>query len=453
MSPTTRTILNLVGLTVVTLGLVGYAGATWVREAFFDDRYDIVVPLEHTGGIVPSHEVTVLGKGVGRVEDIDLTSDGVRLRMKIGPEQAVPRDTIVQILRRSAIGEQTVNFIPVEPDWEPGEERVIPRLVEVDDDWEAASQGTDVVPKYVEYPVTIPVLLENLEHLFDAVDKDSLGTTIHELANAVGGRGETLVDLNRESFELNETLVRGIPDFERLIDSSEPVLTSLQEHRNDLAGLLTNLADLSEKLSASRPAMESVIFDGRRALAEADALVRNERADLSCLVSDLRDFQAVSADNAHWVAQLLEMNRFFFGGFDIGTQWDPYRPLLWARVNNLLFEEAAGQQYEQRRPTPATKPGAACISPFGLGVNAVRQPDHQPPDPTSPGIDWAPMADEDARAERRDDGDGRRAAFGDGAAFADDDRGELPATGGGATALVGALTVAAAAALRRRWPR
>ncbi len=109
----------------------------------------------------------------------------------------------------------------------------------------------------------------------------------------------------------------------------------------------------------------------------------------------------------------------------------------------MIFESQTGTAYGERRPTPATKPGAACESPFGLGVNAVRQDDHQPPDPTSPGIDWAPLV-EGAGGDVSGSDSQRR-----GAAASRDE--PLPATGAGAGAgLIATFLVGAAAWLRSR---
>jgi ABC-type transporter Mla subunit MlaD len=396
-----RTSVNVIALGVLTVVLIVYAGAVWARDVVFDDRYPLVVAMETTGGLVAGHDVTLLGKHAGRIEHIDLTEDGVAMRLLIEPDVAVPEHVLAQVIRRSAIGEHTLNLIPVKPDWEPDQNPVTPRFVERHTGWDPAEPGSELDVRAAVTPVEIPVLLGRAEELLRTIDKEDLATAVFEVGTAVRGRGEVLVDLNRQSAELNETLVAAIPDFDRLIDASGPVLASLSDHRSAIADMITNLADVSDILADNRPALETLLDDGTRALEQTDALVRGSRQNLTCMIHDFRDVNRAQVENLHWIEQLLDMNRYFFDAVGFSLQWDPLRPgLNWFRVGNLVFAESTGSAYDEPRPTPETRPGAACVGPFGLGVNAVRQPDHQPPHPTSPGIDWQPLVaapdDEDA---------------------------------------------------------
>lgn len=447
---TSRTVINLVVLGLVALLLAAYAFVNWVGAGILRPTYELTVAMPDAGGIAADQAVTVRGVQVGQVRELTLTEEGVDITLTIEAAKHVPERTVVQVLRRSPIGEQSIEFIPVSAGWEPDEEdrsRVVPARVPVDSDWAAAPENARIEPIVVVLPSSVPALLDRGRELLAAVDGEDLSTLVVELAEAFGGRTELIQRLNRDAADLGATLVDGIPEFERLIDSSGPVLESLREHRDALASSFTSAADLSERLADNRPTLERLTDEGRRALLQADALVRNERDDLSCLVHDLETLSEVFAqdDRRALLAQLLDLNTFFYRGFDAGTQWDPFRPgIIWARVNILMFEESGGRPYVPPRETPATRPGAACISAFGVGVNAVRQ--HDPPpvpaDPTSPGIQYAPLVDDDG--PRRDGGGraGRRSGSTE----------PLPATGGGSSplALVPLAVAAAAVSVRRR---
>lgn len=445
---TSRTVINLVVLGLVALLLAAYAFVNWIGAGILRPTYELTVAMPDAGGIAADQAVTVRGVQVGQVRDLTLTEDGVDITLTIEAAKHVPERAVVQVLRRSPIGEQSIEFIPVTAGWDPEEEdrsRVIPARVPVDGDWEAASENARIEPIDVVLPSSVPALLDRGRELLAAVDGEDLSTLVVELAAAFGGRTELIQRLNRDAADLGETLVDGIPEFERLIDSSGPVLESLREHRDALASSFTSAADLSETLADNRPTLDRLTDEGRRALLQADALVRNERDDLSCLVHDLETLSEVFAqdDRRELLAQLLDLNTFFYRGFDAGTQWDPFRPgIIWARVNILMFEEPGGRPYVPPRETPATRPGEACISPFGVGVNAVRQhhPPPVPPDPTSPGIQYAPLVDDDGR-------------HGDGGGWAGQGSTEpLPATGGGSSplALFPLAVAAVAVSVRRR---
>jgi hypothetical protein len=74
-------------------------------------------------------------------------------------------------------------------------------------------------------------------------------------------------------------------------------------------------------------------------------LVDQQAANLHCLNRDLLAFgQLLAGDDVlPYLAQLLDNQRFFYGSFDSGTQWDPFRPqAVWARVNILFVEQSGG---------------------------------------------------------------------------------------------------------------
>lgn len=385
-----RLAANLLWLVLFSVGVVSAAFLTYASGVFFDDSYEVTVPMPEAGGVLPEQEVTVLGRAVGQVADVELSEEGVLLTLEISGDQQVPSESVVQVLRRSPIGEQSVDFQPA------------------NGDWTAAEPGSRIVPTEALIPAEVPVLLENTRRLFAAIDKDDLSTLVSELGTALDGRGLTLKQLNRNSLDLNRTLVAGIPEFERVIDASEVVLATLQEHRQALAASFTNAADLTDLLADQAPNFETLLGTGTTALLETEALVRDNQANLACLFDDVLSINDMMLGPSTWdgaeqgrysskldeFEQALIRNRFFFhGGFYIVTQPDPTTGAAWQRIN-FTSDEAQGQPYDENRATPATRPGAACqTEAFGTGVNAVRQEDPQPPDATSPGIDYAPMVE------------------------------------------------------------
>lgn len=439
-----RLLTNVTWLIVFAVGITLAAFLSFVSGVLFDDSYQITVPMPEAGGVLPAQEVTVLGSAVGQVHDVEVTEEGVLITLKVQGDEQVPLDARIQVLRRSPIGEQSVDFQPLDVPWEPAE------------------PGDRIVPAEAVVPAEVPFLLERARALFAAVDLGDLGIVVHELGVALRGRGERLRELNRDSLDLNRTLVAGIPTFERAIDTSEAVLRTLREHRDALAQSFANAAELGDVLGDSRRDLETIIDNGQRALTQADALIRNERDNISCILDDFRDINdmllgpstADGAPAALYDSKLDELEqgfgraRFFFLGFDIGNQFDPTTGIGWARIK---FEgpdkPQGGLPYETLRPTPATRPGAACQSPFGTGVNAVGAPgrpqdrtitsSYQAPDPTAPAIEWAPVVEEEAGGTIAPP-----APRGRGGA-------PLPATGG-AVAVLAPLAIAGAAALRSR---
>ncbi|MDX1620580.1 MAG: MCE family protein [Nitriliruptorales bacterium] len=401
-----RIAANAVWVLVFSVVVVLGATLTYAGGLIFDDKYTLTVPMPEGGGVLAGQEVTVMGRAVGIVEEVRLTQDGVDIELAIQDQFPVPKEARVRVLRRSPIGEQSVNFEPLQEQWEPAE------------------KGARVVPVEALTPAEVPFLLEETADLFEAMDLEDVTIVFEEFANALRGRGELLRQFNRDSLDLNRTLVAGIPNFERAIESSDTVLEELSEHRQALAESFTNAADLTQTLAEQRPTMETLLDTGTSFLEEFDAFIDDDQSNLHCLMSDLTDVNelllgptsATGAPTRFYETKLdevemaLDKHRSFFqSGYAIISQPDPLTGADWIRVLMLPPQEEHGEAHAERTPTPITKPGAACVTDeWGVGVNAVRQSGHQPPAATG-GLDFAPLVEGGSRSggSERDEATGQ----------------------------------------------
>lgn len=395
---TSRISINILTVLIVSTMVVVGAFLTYAAGVLFEDTYEVRVPMPDAGGVLPNQEVTVLGKAVGQVTDVEVVERGVMLTLEIDGDSSVPAETDVQVLRRSPIGEQAVDFLPTEAGWT------------------RAEPGSLIEPQEATVPAPVPFLLEQTVRLFDAMEVDDVSILVRELALALDGRGERLRNLNRDSLELNRTLVDGIPEFERLIDTSGPVLAALREHRHDLAAAFGSGADLTEIFAEQRPNLENLLDSGERSLDQLDVFTRNTRANLSCLMEDLTEFNELMLGPSTYTGEhqglydskldeferTLINNRYFFDlGFHIIMQPDPRTGFGWTRVHMVGGEEEEAERFDPKRPTPQPRAGAACLSDdWGLGVNAVRQSDPAEPHPTAGPIDYAPLVDDERTVAR-----------------------------------------------------
>jgi virulence factor Mce-like protein len=430
-----RLATNLIWIAIFSVIVISYALFRYATGLAFDDPYYVTVEMPEAGGVLPSQEVTVLGRSVGLVHDVRLSENGVEIELQIRETEQVPATATVQVLRRSPIGEQAVDFQPNQAPWIPAEP-------------DARITVTESV-----VPAQVPFLLEQTVELFSAIDTDDLSTVIHELAVALDGRGPQLVTIGRDLLDVNRTLVAGIPELERLTTSSIEVLDTLAASAHDLAQTFDNAADLAELLAREQPTLEALLDTAPVALSEAMILVEDQSANLGCIMGDLIAINQQMLGESTWdgtsdpgrydsklheFERALQLHRSFFqSGFAVIGQPEYATGVYWSRIDLLVNQEGGGERYPVKRPTPATRPGAACVSEqFGLGVNAVRQADAQAPDSTSPGIEYAPIV----IGERQ---------RGTGVVAPTLDTGGLAATGGGAL-LLAPMLIGLALILRRR---
>jgi phospholipid/cholesterol/gamma-HCH transport system substrate-binding protein len=380
---------NVVVVLVLSVILVLGTFLTYASGVVFDDSYPVRVAFPEAGGVLPDQQVTVMGRAVGQVRDVEVTDDGVLLTLRIQGGQRVPATAVATVLRRSPIGEQAVDLAPTE------------------DGWVAAEPGATIRTTETKVAPEVAGLLDETVALFRAVEVDDVSTIVEELAIALDGRGDTLRRLGRDSLDLNRTLVAGIPEFERLLEHSEATLNVLQEHRDTLRSVIANSADLTEVFADQRGNLDDLLDSATPALDQAERLLVATRADLGCLMRDLTSLNEMLLGPSTYAgangpdlyaSKLDEVERaflrqhfFFEQGFSLIAQPDVNTGQLWLRILLVVDEPQTAEFYDDFRPTPQTRPGAACVSDeFGRGVDAVRQPGVQQPHPTAPPIDYAP---------------------------------------------------------------
>ena len=142
------------------------------------DGVDVAADFSDSGGIFVNAEVTYRGVGVGRVSDMQLTDDGVRVTLTIDPDATrLPADTTAVVANRSAVGEQ---YVDLRPDGDQG-----PYLTD----------GSVIPQSRTAIPIPVEQLLLDVDDLVGSIDTDDLRVVVDELGTAFAGAGDDLARL------------------------------------------------------------------------------------------------------------------------------------------------------------------------------------------------------------------------------------------------------------------
>lgn len=360
-----RTLVNLVAVAAAAAALLVYASAQLLAGAVLDDRYELYAHLPRGGGLLPDKEVTYNGHGIGQVAEMALDGDGVRVRMLIDGGVRVPRDVDVVVQRSSAIGEQALDLRP---------------RGALDDATAYYEPGDTVEIGELRLPPEVQRLLALANDVLAPIDEEAAGIVVGELARAVEGRGDDVRAFLRDSASLSADLADAGEDLDRFFSSSRVVNRVLADNRETIAGLIGDITDATTLLTDMRANFEGVLADAPPTLAAVGDLVERSQPNLSCVLRDLADLNAYVAQPAvlHDAAEALRLNRFFFDGFSVLAQTDPWGG-HWQRLRfELRDEPGVGQRYEPKRPIPSILPGGACTSPYGEGAPSATEPGHVP---------------------------------------------------------------------------
>lgn len=306
-------------------------------------------------GLLPRNDVTMRGVVAGSVSEVDLASDGtVQVDMLLEPGILVPRGTTAEIVRRSPIGELTLELHPGN-----GDPMADGAVIGVD----------DTLP-----PPDVSKTIEVFADILHEVPSQDLHTVVTEVADAVRGRGRDLAKLTEVSADLPERILEVKSELRALITTGPEVTGVFARNADVFADDITQTALLADLLRDRRYDLVQLYKNGGDFLTVADDLLASQKANLSCLITDFGKFNATLARprNLSNLKATIDKNHYFFGAVEdlVKRGLDD---ALWFRVQLLPHTEPPARIYHPHRPPPDVYPGNACRSRFGPGVGPVRQ--------------------------------------------------------------------------------
>lgn len=264
--------IQLVAFLVVTALALGLMAANYVQipAQLGFGRYDVTVQLAKTGGLYPKSVVTYRGHEIGQVTSLDLRpGGGVDVALSLDEDADVPKNSAVEVLSASVIGEQYLNFVP-----RKGDSAVL-------------AQG-DVIPAdRTATPVSTDELITSAKTFLDSVPLDDLRTTIDELGQAFAGRGDDLGRLLDAGTSLQAEANANLSQTLSLIDDLAPVLATQQASDGDIRAWSGDLADFTGELAASDDSLKAVLTSGSPAAQQISEFLGGVQPVLPTLLTDL----------------------------------------------------------------------------------------------------------------------------------------------------------------------
>lgn len=276
----------------VTLAVLGmaYLGFTYVGldRIVLGGAYEVSADFEDSGGIFVNAEVTYRGVSVGRVTDMQLVDDGVRVVLRIDRDAGpIPADTEAAVATRSAVGEQYVILRPTsegEPYLEDG--AVIPQ------------ERTSI-------PVPVEQMLLHLDGLVGSIDEENLRIVIEELGRAFEGAGEDLGRLIDNGDLLLARAQESLPQTLDLIVDSQTVLDTQRESRSAIRQWASDLRLVTDTLVDMDPDLREIVVNAPDAGQSLQDLVDQAGPGLGSLIRNLDILNGVTIPRLDGVRQML----------------------------------------------------------------------------------------------------------------------------------------------------
>ena len=277
-------IFAVITVLAITHVLVRYVG---LGASLFGDGYTAYVDLKESGGIFTTASVTYRGVEAGRVGEIALRPDGIRVTLKLNGKHRIPSDVRALVGNGSAIGEQ---YLELQPKGSDG-----PYL----------SDG-DVIPQSrTALPISISSLLVSADKLVNSVPRDDLRTVITEAGTAFGDTGPALQRLLDSTSLLTKEATAALPQTIRLLEDGRTVLATQNAYGDEIISFSNSLASFSRQLRDSDADLRRLLAAGPPAAAELLDLEQSIEATLPITLANLVSVGQTMAVRLPAVRQIL----------------------------------------------------------------------------------------------------------------------------------------------------
>lgn len=220
---------------------------------------EVTVLFDSAVGLYETSNVLSLDTSIGRVKDVELTGDHVRVVLSLRDDVPLPADVQATIEAQTVLGERNVTLFP---SWnEDLEAAGAPKLAD----------GDTIPIERTSVPVEPDEALQAFNELVASLDPDVVGGLVTDSATILDGRGgrigasidaatdltETLVAIDTPMLEAAASLnqVASVlndrdAQLRALIDDFGVAVEVLAGEREQVQGLLSSLVDLTGEVSS-----------------------------------------------------------------------------------------------------------------------------------------------------------------------------------------------------------
>ncbi|MCD6640196.1 MAG: MCE family protein [Nocardioides sp.] len=251
--------------------------------------------FSEAGGLKPGDEVRIAGVRVGKVDEIALAGDEVKVSFKVDDAADFGSDTGAAIKVKTILGAM---FVALEP---AGEGQL--------------EEGATIPATRTSSPYDVVDAFEGLAETSEKIDTDRLARSLTTLADLTRNTPEEFRGALQGLSRLSANVAAKDEQLELLLTNLQRVSTVLDERDDDIVTLMRDSDVLFRALVARRQAVHDLLVSSERLASELTALVRQSRADLKPALEHLENVVAVLNKNEDNLDDSLRLMAPFYRVF------------------------------------------------------------------------------------------------------------------------------------------
>lgn len=286
-------VVGLVSIAVLTTLLVGAFRADDLPIIGGGDTYHAM--FTEAGGLKVNDEVRIAGVRVGKVDDIALDGNRVKVSFKVEDTAAFGSQTRAAIKVKTILGSM---FLALEP---AGSGQL--------------DEGGTIPVERTSSPYDVVEAFEGLASTSEKIDTDQLAESLTTLADLTRNTPEEFRGALSGLSRLSSNIAAKDEQLNTLLVNLDRVSTVLDERDEDIIKLMKDSDVLFRALVARRDAVHELLVSTTRLSRELTTLVRQSRDDLKPALAHLENVLAVLNKNEDNLDSSLRLMAPFYRVF------------------------------------------------------------------------------------------------------------------------------------------
>jgi phospholipid/cholesterol/gamma-HCH transport system substrate-binding protein len=273
--------LKLTAFTLFTILVTFWLASIIGNLQLFNDTYALSAEFSDATGILNGDPVKIGGVTVGKVTHFEVDGGIATLDMEINGEvDYLPENTVAEVKYRNLLGQRVINL--VEPE-EPSST--------------VLAEG-DTIPVENTIPaLDLSTVFENLRPLIQTTNPEEINTVARAVLKVFKGREGDFAGILGNLGDISDTLTARDQRLGRLISNLNGVTKLLNRQSGDIRVSLGRFSELMNSLADATPTIRSVVHRLNDFSTQFGGILARNRANLDQEIGDLSIILDIVGDN------------------------------------------------------------------------------------------------------------------------------------------------------------